>query len=156
VRGSNLPLTSARLGANFAGDWQVISFLGDAMVQPLPRLPRSCAKAGLTIAALFAGSGIAIGQGSDARFLVPPRTIADITAILDQEKPDSQRLAKLRAEADAVPPKGAERSALAMFHFKRAQVRTELGRIRDGTADTEKAIELGRGQGVDVARLKQL
>ena len=37
-------------------------------------------------------------------FVAPPRTIADITAILDQEKPDAEKIAARKAEADATPP----------------------------------------------------
>ena len=37
-------------------------------------------------------------------FIAPPRTIADITAILDSEKPDDAKIAARKAEADAAPP----------------------------------------------------
>lgn len=37
-------------------------------------------------------------------FVAPPRTIADITAVLDSEKPDEATIAKRKAEADAPPP----------------------------------------------------
>ena len=39
---------------------------------------------------------IAPGSSLPAGFVAPPRTIADITAILDNEKPDAATLAKLR------------------------------------------------------------
>src|SRR5689334_13218214 len=38
-------------------------------------------------------------------FVAPPRTIADITAILDNEKPDAAKLAERKADAEAAPPK---------------------------------------------------
>jgi hypothetical protein len=41
-------------------------------------------------------------------FLASPRTIADITAILDQEKPDPERLAKLHRDADAEIPETSD------------------------------------------------
>ena len=52
-------------------------------------------------------STAALAQTPAPSFVAPPRTIADITAILDQEKPDPKVAAKLRAEADATPPAGA-------------------------------------------------
>ena len=48
-----------------------------------------------------------------AAFVAPPRTIADITAILDSEKPDPAKIEKIRAAADANPPAGASRDELA-------------------------------------------
>jgi hypothetical protein len=36
----------------------------------------------------------------DAKFVPPPRTITDITAILDREKPDPAKIAQRRAAAD--------------------------------------------------------
>jgi hypothetical protein len=36
-------------------------------------------------------------------FSAPPRTIADITAILDSEKPDNNKIAHLKSAADATP-----------------------------------------------------
>src|SRR5258708_33866785 len=44
-------------------------------------------------------------------FVPPPRTIADITAILDRQKPDAAKLAANRAAADAQPPAGAAGAA---------------------------------------------
>ena len=116
---------------------------------------RFCRIAGLAVAVLIAGRGTGISQSDETRFVAPPRTIADITAILDQEKPNSQRFAKLRAEAEASPPKTADRRTLALFYFQRALARTNAGRMREGAADSEKAIELGRGAAVDVSRFKQ-
>ena len=42
-------------------------------------------------------------------FVAPPRTIADITAILDSEKPDDAKIAERKAHADATPPADASR-----------------------------------------------
>jgi len=46
-------------------------------------------------------AGCADAQSSD--FVAPPRTIADIIAILDQEKPDPERIAKMQTGAEAQP-----------------------------------------------------
>src|SRR5262245_35468376 len=78
-----------------------------------------------------------------APLVPPPRTITDITAILDQEKPDTGKLARLAAEADATPPKGA--AGLAEFLYKRAQARAALGRTREATVDAEAATKASQG-----------
>src|SRR5262245_4835495 len=73
-------------------------------------------------------------------FVAPPRTIADITAILDQEKPDPAKRAKAEAEAVAEPPAKADRATLKDFYFRRAQARASLGRLKDAVADCERAV----------------
>ncbi|MFO0987826.1 MAG: CHAT domain-containing tetratricopeptide repeat protein [Alphaproteobacteria bacterium] len=73
-------------------------------------------------------------------FAAPPRTISDIAAILDQEKPDPAQIAKLRAEADAAPPSGADDRKLGHFYSERARARGALGRARESIADMELAI----------------
>src|SRR5262249_49273597 len=70
-------------------------------------------------------------------------TIADITAILDQEKPDPKAAAKMRDEADAKPPANASRGDLATFLYRRCLARNALGDFRGGLADCEKAVEYG-------------
>src|SRR5690242_2920563 len=50
-------------------------------------------------------------------FVAPPRTIADITAILDSEKPDEAQILKRKATADAAPAKGLSGPNLAQFLF---------------------------------------
>jgi len=85
-------------------------------------------------------------------FVAPPRTIADITAILDQQKPDPARAAKLRADADGAVPSGGD---LVDFYFRRAQARWNLGRSVESIADTKQAMEIGRKQGADLIRYQQ-
>ena len=63
-----------------------------------------------------------------AAFVAPPRTIADIAAILDSEKPDPQKIEKIRAAADAQAPSGLARDKLARFYYERGQARSSLGR----------------------------
>ncbi len=99
----------------------------------------------------------ALGQTQAPAFVAPPRTITDITAILDQEKPDPKVAVRMRADANAAPPAGAGRGELAKFHYKRCIARSALGEYRGAVADCEKAVELGRDslQTVDLARLRQ-
>ena len=46
-------------------------------------------------------AGCADAQSSD--FVAPPRTIADVIGILEQEKPDRERIAKMQTAAEAQP-----------------------------------------------------
>jgi CHAT domain-containing protein len=95
--------------------------------------------------------------GQQPAFVAPPRTISDITAILDQEKPDGMVVAKMRADAEAEPPAGADRAILARFYYDRSHARSLLGESREALVDAENAaayaegsIELG-----EVGRIKQ-
>src|SRR5689334_18341953 len=73
----------------------------------------------------------------------PPRTIADVTAILDQQKPAPAMAEKLRAAADAVPAANIEPAALARFYYRRAQDRYTVGRLDEAIADDRLALQLG-------------
>ncbi len=78
-------------------------------------------------------------------FIAPPRSIADIAAILDSEKPDSKKIEILRTAADAKPPTNTSREALARFFYDRGNARAQLGRAQDALADANSALEIGRG-----------
>lgn len=78
-----------------------------------------------------------------ATFVAPPRTITDITAILDSEKPDPAKIAKLKAAADAAIPAHAAGKALAQFYFDRGNARAALGRLSEAREDANKAVEIG-------------
>ena len=77
--------------------------------------------------------------------VAPPRSVSDITAILDQQKPDPAKIAELTVTADAPVPAGLKGGALADFHYKRAQARTLLGRSEEALADSELAVSNGQG-----------
>jgi CHAT domain-containing protein len=98
-------------------------------------LPASVAT--IAVAALLLGAGLD-AQAQSGAFVAPPRTISDITAIIDQEKPDPSRAAKLRADADANPPAGAG----SQFYVNRCQARAAIGRSREAIADCEQAAAL--------------
>ena len=78
-------------------------------------------------------------------FVAPPRSIADITAILDSEKVDEKTIAELKSDADDTPTGKESRQDLAQFYFDRANARAQLGRLADAVADANKAVETGRG-----------
>ena len=78
-------------------------------------------------------------------FVAPPRTIADITAILDKEKPNSAILAKNKAAANAQPPRGASSAALFKFYLERGRAHRELGLLAEAREDGERAVKSGQG-----------
>ena len=88
-------------------------------------------------------------------FVAPPRTIADITAILDSEKPDAAKIAKRKADADAAPPKNASPSALAQFYYDRGNARALLARNKDALADGLQALAAAKG-GVEFRQLTRI
>jgi CHAT domain-containing protein len=94
----------------------------------------------------------AIAQTS---LVAPPRSINDITTVIERETPDAARVARNRAMADAQPPAGAEGRAKAQFYYERAQARAILGRSNEAIADTEAAIKIGGDYVRDVSRYQQ-
>ena len=85
------------------------------------------------------------GTGLPAGFVAPPRTIADIAAILDSEKPDVKKVDELKADADSKLTGKESRVDLAQFYFDRGNARAQLGRLTESLADANKAIEVGKG-----------
>jgi CHAT domain-containing protein len=78
-------------------------------------------------------------------FVPPPRSITDITAILDAEKPDPKLIAELQSAADAMPPKDKARLKLAQFYYERGSARKQLGRMQEALEDGQKAVDTARG-----------
>jgi CHAT domain-containing protein len=79
-----------------------------------------------------------------AALVAPPRTISDITAILEQQKPDPAEVAKQTATAEASVPPGTKGAELADFYYKRAQAKALLGRS-DAVDDAELAVSTATG-----------
>ncbi|WP_426422776.1 CHAT domain-containing protein [Bradyrhizobium genosp. A] len=77
---------------------------------------------------------------SSPGFLPPPPSIADITAILDSEKPDPILLAKIKSAADATPASDISENALAQFYYERSEARQILGRMTEAFADGQRAL----------------
>lgn len=103
----------------------------------------------------IAAGAAALAKGN-APLVAPPRTVSDITAILDQQKPDPARIAELNATAEAPVPPGLKGNELAAFHYKRGQARTLVGRNADALADAELTVALGKGEDVKIfARYEQ-
>jgi hypothetical protein len=70
----------------------------------------------LSIAHISAADAQETAQEAATSFAPPPRTISDITSILDKEKSDPARRAKIEAEAAALPPAGAGRKSGQAHH----------------------------------------
>jgi CHAT domain-containing protein len=76
--------------------------------------------------------------------VAPPRTISDISAVLDQQKPDPAEIARQTTAADATVPEGLKGADLADFYYKRAQARARLGRS-NALNDAELAVNNASG-----------
>ena len=90
---------------------------------------------------------VAPGNALPAGFVAPPRTIADITGVLDSEKPDAAKLEQLKKDADDEPEKGLAADDLSEFYYDRAQARAALGRVAEALADGEKAVAATKNSG---------
>ncbi|HXF67738.1 MAG TPA: CHAT domain-containing tetratricopeptide repeat protein, partial [Burkholderiales bacterium] len=75
----------------------------------------------------------------------PPRTIHDITALLDQYKPDPAKVELLKARVVREPPPNAKPDELLAFLLDRAEAAGELGMATKQVADLRRAAELARG-----------
>jgi CHAT domain-containing protein len=80
-----------------------------------------------------------VANDAAASLVAPPRTISDISAILDQQKPDLAEIARRTATADSAVPTGMKGAELADFYYKRAQARALLGRS-DALDDAQLAV----------------
>lgn len=74
----------------------------------------------------------------------PPRTIKDITRMLDHFKPDVAEVARIQALADATVPAGASRVDLFDFYNKRAEAAAQLGRVTQYVDDLVQAVAHGQ------------
>ena len=79
-------------------------------------------------------------------FVAPPRTITDITATLDQEKPKPESISRTRSEADAEVSTALPPLQRMVTLEKRSRARAILGRTREAIADLERAIEVANGK----------
>ena len=86
-----------------------------------------------------------------ASFVAPPRSIADIAAILDQQKPDPAKIAALKQKADAPDPAGLADKDQIQFYGDRGDAALSLGRDKQAHADLRKALDLAAArQAADV------
>jgi hypothetical protein len=90
-------------------------------------------------------------------FVAPPRSTADIRAILDQEKPDPAKIAARKTAAEASPPAVASPAELAQFYYDRGAARALLGRNPEALDDGLKALDAAKksGEFLRVTRVMQ-
>jgi CHAT domain-containing protein len=132
---------------------------GGAIVRPCVMREEQKQAAGVAAPAAPKDAAPAVEVPLEIRtsFVAPPRTIADITAILDSEKPDEAQIAKRKATADASPG-GLAGPKLAEFLFDRAAARALLARNKDALADGLQALDIAK-HGMDLrflARTRRL
>jgi len=89
-------------------------------------------------------------------FAAPPRTIADVTAILDKEKPDDAKIAERKANADAVPLGNAPASKLAQFYLDRGGARALLARNKEALGDGLQGLAVAKGKNIGAYLLVHL
>jgi CHAT domain-containing protein len=99
--------------------------------------------------------GICSAAGQPVSLTAPPRTITDVTAILDRVKPDPARVERLRAKAREEPPARAPSSELGQFYLLRGLSRSDIGQFREAAADARLAIEFLQSTDGHGARAKQ-
>jgi CHAT domain-containing protein len=91
-------------------------------------------------------STCACGSAQETAPAFAQKDNADIIALLDQEKPDSDKLAALAAEADREIAADLADLQRGTAYLRRAQARAQVGRLNDAIADAQEALKLGRGQ----------
>jgi len=75
-------------------------------------------------------------------FVAPPRTITDVTEILDREQPDTALIAERVRRADAPVPAGGAAAQQARFLFDRSFAAADLGRDQQRIDDLREALRL--------------
>jgi len=76
---------------------------------------------------------------------VPPRTVYDIAALLEQYKPDPIKINQAKEVLAQLPPVDADNATLARFYFERARAADQTGNARQKLDDYRKAREYVRG-----------
>ncbi|TWI00205.1 CHAT domain-containing protein [Bradyrhizobium daqingense] len=94
--------------------------------------------------AFAAAVNIVVVPALAQQFIAPPRTIADITAILHQEKPDAFRASAMRVMAEIEPSHAFSPTELVEFYYERCRSNAAIGELRRAIADCEKAEVSGR------------
>ena len=73
-------------------------------------------------------------------FVPPPRTVFDVTAILDAQKGDiAPEIRKFISRADSLPPETSDPDALARYYFDRGVAARRIGRNNQAIRDLAQA-----------------
>ena len=117
---------------------------------------RACVQAAMNKANGRANVAVAVGAKTEAApignalpagFVPPPRSISDISAMLDNEKPDAAKLAQMKEDAEEEPDAKLGARERAEFYYDRANTRSLLGRYPDAMSDARKALPLAISAG---------
>lgn len=95
--------------------------------------------------ALVLGAGALLCLDVGLAQQAPPRTIHDITALLDQYQPEPEKIEALKAQLNAEPPRIDNRIELAQFFAQRAAAAEALGMSDRQIADLRRAAEFAKG-----------
>ena len=108
------------------------------IVAALPLLLAGCQDEQLVVSLEEAKKITASFEGQS--FVPPPRTITDVTAILDAQKRDDPIAAREINEAlNAQPPATAKRRVLAEFYYDRGRLARDEGRMKQSIDDLRMA-----------------
>ncbi len=92
---------------------------------------------------------ITVAMAEAESFTPPPRRIADILTILDeQEKTQTKHKETFEDRADTSLPEGAGPAEKAEFHFKRGSAAWQMGRQDQALADLRTALNLADKAGI--------
>ena len=111
-------------------------------VKQMTQRPRRTRPVCLMLAMLVC---VGVAGAADTPIQAPPRTIFDVTALLEQFKPDPLKVENAKARLAQQPPEGADDATLARFYFDRARAADELGDARKRREDFSKAKEYVSG-----------
>jgi CHAT domain-containing protein len=126
----------------------------DACRAPVIPLVQACVRQALTKANSRPDVPIALPTNLDREtvstdaalktgFVAPPRTISDIAAILDSERPDPAKVAARKVLSDSEPGKQLSKKELAEFYLSRGYARADLGLVALAIEDSQRATKLG-------------
>jgi len=111
--------------------------------------------AGVCVSGLVLSSSslAALATGASSAASVPPRTINDITALLDQYKPDPKKVQELKDQLAAEPPQTEDKLQLARFYWTRARIERETGLADRSVVDFRLALQMWPKQGRERNRI---
>jgi CHAT domain-containing protein len=75
-------------------------------------------------------------------FAPPPRRISDITAVLDQNAPDTETIQKLIQLAGEDPPKNALPATMVNFYYERGMAAMKIGKLHQSLTDFRHGMAL--------------
>jgi tetratricopeptide (TPR) repeat protein len=129
-----------------AGDWKLELFIDEALAGRYSfRLkPSHRAVAGRDTMSVDEARQVVTSTRGGA-FVPPPRTIEDVTAILDQQpRFDPEQVAREQAQADQPVPATDDAATLARFYSTRGRAAGAVGRTRQEIEDLTRAVEYAR------------